>query len=87
MNRCLHSLSPRYVGEDDPLPLCERFVSGFVQHGDLTPQEVEAIPDLINLRIFSNAVYFTVRGGVVQDRTTAYCTVLYCTACCQWCSG
>lgn len=57
----------KYVGEDDPLPLCERFVSGFVQHGELTPQEVEAIPDLINLRIFSNAVYFTGRAIAGED--------------------
>ncbi|KXZ47215.1 hypothetical protein GPECTOR_37g221 [Gonium pectorale] len=53
----------KYVGEKEPLPLCERFVSGFAQHGQLTEAEVAAIPDLINLRIFSNAVYFTVRVG------------------------
>ncbi|GIL44285.1 hypothetical protein Vafri_1797 [Volvox africanus] len=57
----------KYVGEDDPLPLCERFVSGFAQHGQLTDSEIAAIPDLINLRIFSNAVYFTGRAIAGED--------------------
>ncbi|GIL84124.1 hypothetical protein Vretimale_11089 [Volvox reticuliferus] len=57
----------KYVGEDDPLPLCERFVSGFAQHGQLTDAEIAAIPDLVNLRIFSNAVYFTGRAIAGED--------------------
>lgn len=46
----------RYVAEADPLPLCKEFASGYVQHGELTLAEIEAIPELINLRIFSNTV-------------------------------
>ncbi|GFR42782.1 hypothetical protein Agub_g3745 [Astrephomene gubernaculifera] len=57
----------KYVGEDDPLPLCQRFVTGFAQHGRLTEAEIAAVPDLINLRIFSNAVYFTGRALAGED--------------------
>eukprot|EP00955_Chlamydomonas_euryale_P077133 362866-Chlamydomonas_euryale.AAC.4 len=57
----------KYVGEDDPLVLCERFVTGYVQHGQLTAAEIKALPDLINLRIFSNAIYFTGRAIAGED--------------------
>ncbi len=46
----------KYVGESDPLKLCCEFVSGYAQNGELTQQEIEVIPDAINLRIFSNCV-------------------------------
>lgn len=57
----------KYVGEAEPLQLCEAFVTGFVQHGELTSAEVDVIPDLVNLRIFSNAVYFTGRALAKED--------------------
>ncbi|KAG2486656.1 hypothetical protein HYH03_014712 [Edaphochlamys debaryana] len=57
----------KYVGEDEPLPLCERFITGYAQHGVLNENEIAAIPDLINLRIFSNAVYFTGRAIAGED--------------------
>ncbi|KAG2434962.1 hypothetical protein HYH02_012158 [Chlamydomonas schloesseri] len=57
----------KYVSEDEPLPLVERFVSGYCQKGVLTEAEIAAIPDLINLRIFSNAVYFTGRAIAGED--------------------
>lgn len=61
----------KYVGEAEPLGLCEAFVSGYVQHGQLNDAEIEVLPDLINLRIFSNAVYFTGRAiaGAAALRT------------------
>jgi homoserine kinase type II len=40
----------KYVGEAEPLELCERFVSGYVVMGQLTNEEIEVLPDLINLR-------------------------------------
>lgn len=40
----------KYVSEDDPLPLVRRFASGYGKHGQLTPAEIELIPDAINLR-------------------------------------
>ncbi|KAJ9508668.1 hypothetical protein QJQ45_027963, partial [Haematococcus lacustris] len=57
----------KYVGEDQPLPLCEEFITGFVEHGELTDAEIDIIPDLINLRIFSNVVYFIGRAVSKED--------------------
>lgn len=59
----------RYVGEEDPLSLITEFVTGYSQKGQLSSTEMEILPDLINLRIFSNVIYFTGRcvggcGGV-----------------------
>ena len=31
----------KYVGEDEPLPLCKAFVKGYVQHGNLTDAEIQ----------------------------------------------
>jgi Ser/Thr protein kinase RdoA (MazF antagonist) len=51
----------QYVGEEDPLSLITEFVAGYSQHGQLSTTEMEILPDLINLRIFSNVIYFTGR--------------------------
>jgi Ser/Thr protein kinase RdoA (MazF antagonist) len=51
----------QYVGEEDPLSLITNFVAGYSQHGQLSTTEMEILPDLINLRIFSNVIYFTGR--------------------------
>jgi Ser/Thr protein kinase RdoA (MazF antagonist) len=53
----------RYVGEEQPLPLITEFVTGYAQKGQLSATEIEILPDLINLRIFSNVIYFTGRYG------------------------
>jgi homoserine kinase type II len=57
----------KYVGEDEPLPLIRDFVTGYAQKGELTSAEISIIPDLINLRIFSNVVYFTGRAMAGED--------------------
>lgn len=70
----------KFVGEEDPLPFIEEFVSGYAQSsramgggadggadGGLTAAELEALPDCINLRIFSNVVYFTGRAYSGED--------------------
>jgi hypothetical protein len=45
----------KYVSEDDPLPLIEEFVAGYVAGGgELTEGEIALLPDCINLRMFSN---------------------------------
>jgi Ser/Thr protein kinase RdoA (MazF antagonist) len=49
------------VGEDQPLPLITEFVTGYAKKGQLSATEIEILPDLINLRIFSNVIYFTGR--------------------------
>lgn len=51
----------QYVGEDDPLSLITDFLSGYAQRGELSKAEMDILPDLINLRIFSNVIYFTGR--------------------------
>jgi Ser/Thr protein kinase RdoA (MazF antagonist) len=51
----------QYVGEEDPLSLITDFLSGYAKHGQLSKPEMEILPDLINLRIFSNVIYFTGR--------------------------
>jgi Ser/Thr protein kinase RdoA (MazF antagonist) len=42
-------------------------VSGFAVHGKLTKTEIEAIPDLIALRVLSNVVYFVGRAIAKED--------------------
>lgn len=51
----------QYVGEEDPLSLITEFVAGYSQHGQLSTTEMEILPDLINLRVMSNVIYFTGR--------------------------
>jgi homoserine kinase type II len=41
--------------------------SGYAQNGRLTEAEIAAIPDCINLRIFSNVIYFTGRAVAGED--------------------
>uniref|UniRef100_A0A0G4HQ43 Uncharacterized protein n=1 Tax=Chromera velia CCMP2878 TaxID=1169474 RepID=A0A0G4HQ43_9ALVE len=57
----------KYVSEDEPLPLIEEFVSGYAVKHKLTDTEIEILPDLINLRIFSNVIYFTGRAHAGED--------------------
>jgi Ser/Thr protein kinase RdoA (MazF antagonist) len=57
----------KYVGEGEPLPLIADFVAGYVQRGQLSEVEAELLPDLINLRIFSNVIYFTGRALAGED--------------------
>ncbi|KAF5841333.1 kinase-like domain-containing protein [Dunaliella salina] len=44
---------------------------GYAMHGQLSDLEAECIPDLINLRIASNAVYFTGRAVGKEDSIEA----------------
>ncbi|KAI8466902.1 MAG: kinase-like domain-containing protein [Monoraphidium minutum] len=57
----------KYVGEDDPLPLISEFASGYAVNGELSDVECDIMPDLINLRIFSNVIYFTGRAYAGED--------------------
>mmetsp|Transcript_17429 Transcript_17429/g.32889 ORF Transcript_17429/g.32889 Transcript_17429/m.32889 type:complete len:418 (-) Transcript_17429:148-1401(-) len=58
----------KYVGEDDPFPLVERFLEGFSESGcTLTKDECEALPYMINLRVMSNVVYFVGRAAAGED--------------------
>jgi len=57
----------KYIGEDDPLQCCRQFMAGFAQHGRLTPEEQRVVPDLIQLRILSNVVWFVGRAVAGED--------------------
>ena len=57
----------KYVGEDDPFPQVEAFLKGFAEHGQLTAEECRGLPDMINLRVMSNCVYFVGRAIAGED--------------------
>lgn len=57
----------KYAGEKLAMIYFEDFVSGFVEKGRLTRTEIEAIPQLIILRILSNVVYFVGRALAGED--------------------
>ena len=65
----------KYAGEEpDAMPYFDDFISGYAQHGILTKTEAEAIPDLINLRILSNVVYFVGRAISGEDNISSITT-------------
>lgn len=68
----------KYVGEDDPLSLITEFVTGYAKKGQLSTMEIEILPDLINLRIFSNVIYFTGRYAGVLDFANVRCLAFTC---------
>ena len=57
----------KYAGEANALEIFTDFVDGFGVKGVLTRPEVEAIPDLIILRVLSNVVYFVGRAVAGED--------------------
>ena len=57
----------KYVGEADPFPLVKSFIEGFSEHSKLTQAEIYALPDMINLRVMSNVVYFVGRAISGED--------------------
>jgi Ser/Thr protein kinase RdoA (MazF antagonist) len=57
----------KYVSEKDPLPFITTFVQGYANRGELSAKEINAIPDLVTLRILSNVVYFTGRALAHED--------------------
>lgn len=57
----------KYVGEADPFPLVDAFIDGYCEHGQLTELECRGLPDMINLRVLSNCVYFVGRAISGQD--------------------
>jgi len=57
----------KYAGEANALEIFADFADGFCEKGLLTRTEVEAIPDLIILRVLSNVVYFVGRAVAGED--------------------
>jgi len=62
----------KYAAEESPLELMQAYVSGFSECGKLTRSEAEAMPDLINLRIFSNVLFFIGRALAGEDTIEAF---------------
>eukprot|EP00595_Chromulina_sp_UTEXLB2642_P002305 CAMPEP_0196765272 /NCGR_PEP_ID=MMETSP1095-20130614/7926_1 /TAXON_ID=96789 ORGANISM="Chromulina nebulosa, Strain UTEXLB2642" /NCGR_SAMPLE_ID=MMETSP1095 /ASSEMBLY_ACC=CAM_ASM_000446 /LENGTH=172 /DNA_ID=CAMNT_0042123055 /DNA_START=483 /DNA_END=1001 /DNA_ORIENTATION=- len=57
----------KYAGVDGVMNNFNLFVKGFSRYGRLSSDEIEAIPDLIVLRILSNVVYFVGRAIANED--------------------
>lgn len=64
----------KYAGEKDAFSFFEQFIEGYMEHADLTPLEISVVPDLINLRILSNVVYFVGRSIANEDNITSLTT-------------
>jgi homoserine kinase type II len=65
----------KYAGEQpDAMPFFDAFIDGFATTGKLTKVEAEAVPDLINLRILSNIVYFVGRAIAGEDDISSITT-------------
>ena len=76
----------KYAGEKDKtgqsiaMPFFTDFIDGFAEKGELTDPEIEAIPDLILLRVLSNVVYFVGRAIGGEDDISSLTTRIenYC---------
>lgn len=64
----------KYAGEKEALNYFDTFIEGYMQTAELTPLEISVIPDLINLRILSNVVYFVGRSIAKEDSITTLTT-------------
>ena len=65
----------KYAGEEpDAMPYFDDYIDGYAMTGILTRKEAEAIPDLINLRILSNIVYFVGRHLANEDDISSITT-------------
>ena len=61
----------KYAAEKEPFRLMDAFLDGFAEKGVLTRAEIEGIPDMINLRIMSNVLYFIGRAIAKEDTLEA----------------
>lgn len=63
----------KYAGENS-MSYFDQFIEGYMEFAELTPLEISVIPDLINLRILSNVVYFVGRAIANEDSITSLTT-------------
>lgn len=66
MMECAAGLS-KYVGEKDPTPFVQSYITGFCRRATPTEAEIDAIPDLIKLRVLETVVYFVARSVAGED--------------------
>jgi homoserine kinase type II len=64
----------KYAGEPDAMKYFDEFIPGFMKYGELTPLEIRFIPDLINLRVLNNVVYFVGRAIAGEDDISSLTT-------------
>jgi homoserine kinase type II len=58
----------KYVGEKDPMPMVVDYLRGFLGRADwVTEKEIDALPDLIKLRVLETVVYFVARAVSGED--------------------
>jgi Ser/Thr protein kinase RdoA (MazF antagonist) len=57
----------KYVGEEKSLNYVADYMTGYAKKASLTKPEADALPDLINLRVLSNVVYFVGRAISKED--------------------
>ena len=61
----------KYAGEKDAMTYFDSFITGFAEKGILSEEEIKVVPDLINLRVLSNVVYFVGRALGKEDSIDA----------------
>lgn len=65
----------KYVSLEDPLPFLTEMCQGFAETAPrLTDAEINALPELITLRVVSNVVYFVGRALSGEDQITSLTT-------------
>lgn len=65
----------KYAGEQpEAMPYFDEYIDGYATTGELTLAEAKAVPDLINLRILSNIVYFVGRHLAGEDDISSITT-------------
>lgn len=65
----------KYAGEEpNAMPYFDDYIDGYATSGELTLVEAKAVPDLINLRILSNIVYFVGRHIAGEDDISSITT-------------
>lgn len=57
----------KYAGEPEAAAYFAEFLAGYADYSTLTEAEAMAVPDLVNLRILSNVVYFVGRWLAGED--------------------
>jgi Ser/Thr protein kinase RdoA (MazF antagonist) len=63
---CAAGLS-KYVGEKDPTPYVADYIAGYCRRATPTEAEIDALPDLIKLRVLETVVYFVARSASGED--------------------
>lgn len=61
----------KYVSLPEPLPFLTEMCRGFAEKARLTDAEIQALPELITLRVVSNVVYFVGRALSGEDSITS----------------